>query len=127
MATTKWTLDPAHSDLGFKIRHLMISNVSGSFQKFDVEVETEDDDFFKAKVIATADVSSISTNNAQRDEHLRTADFFEVQKHPKMTFRSTRIEKAGGDNFNLYGDLTIKETTKPVKLDVEYAGITKDP
>lgn len=127
MATTKWSLDPTHSELGFKIKHLMISNVSGNFNKFDVRVETDGDNFENAVVTAKIDVASINTNNEQRDEHLRTADFFEVEKHPQITFTSAKVERVDDGTFNLYGDLTIKETTKPVKLLVEYSGLAKDP
>lgn len=127
MATSKWSLDPTHSELGFKIKHLMISHVSGNFKKFDVQVQTDGDDFTTANVTATIDVASINTNNDQRDEHLRNADFFETEKHPNIIFKSTRTEKAEGNDFYLYGDLTIKDTTKPVKLTVEYSGMAKDP
>lgn len=127
MATTKWTLDPTHSELGFKIKHLMISNVSGAFTSFNVQTETEGDDFSKARVLASVEVASINTNNTQRDEHLRQADFFETTTHPSITFKSTRVERVDSDTFHVYGDLTIKETTRPVKLDVEYSGIAKDP
>jgi polyisoprenoid-binding protein YceI len=127
MATTKWSLDLSHSEIGFKIKHLMISNVSGNFNKFDVQVETQGDDFSKAKVTAVIDVASINTNNEQRDVHLRNADFFEVEQHPNITFTSTKIEAVDDETFNLLGDLTIKETTKPVKLLVEYSGLAKDP
>ncbi len=127
MATTKWSLDPIHSEIGFKIKHLMISNVSGNFNKFDVEAETTGDDFANATVTAKIDAASINTNNVQRDEHLRAADFFEAEKYPNIIFTSTKVERAGDDTFNLYGSLTIKETTKPVKLSVEYSGIAKDP
>lgn len=127
MATTKWLLDPTHSELGFKIKHLMISNVSGSFQNFSVEAETEGTDFTTAKITVTADMSSISTNNAQRDAHLRTADFFEVEQHPELKFVSTRIEMVDSDTFTLYGNLSLKGVTKPVKLNVEFSGVTKDP
>lgn len=127
MTTTKWSLDPSHSEIGFKIKHLMISNVSGNFNKFDVQVETNGDDFANATVTANIDVASINTNNEQRDAHLGNADFFETDKHPNIIFKSTKVEKVDDDTFNLYGDLTIKETTKPVKLSVEYSGIAKDP
>ncbi len=127
MTTTKWSLDPTHSEIGFKIKHLMISNVSGNFNKFDVQVETNGDDFANATVTANIDVASINTNNEQRDAHLANADFFETDKHPNIIFKSTKVEKVDEDTFNLYGDLTIKETTKPVKLSVEYSGIAKDP
>jgi len=127
METTKWVLDETHSELGFKIKHLMISNVSGAFTKFDVKTETGSDDFSDARVEATVDVKSINTNNSQRDQHLRNADFFEAETHPKLVFKSTKVERVDTDSFNLYGDLTIKDITKPVKLGVEYNGIAKDP
>lgn len=127
MSITKWSLDPTHSELGFKIKHLMITNVSGNFNRFEVSAETKGDDFTNAKVIATVDVSSINTNNVQRDEHLRNADFFEVDKYPQIIFRSTKIEKVDDETFDMTGDLTIKETTKPVKMIIEYSGVTKDP
>ncbi|HUQ64893.1 MAG TPA: YceI family protein [Flavitalea sp.] len=125
--SNKWVLDPTHSEIGFKIKHLMITNVSGNFNKFDVNVETKGDDFSNADISATIGVDSINTNNSQRDEHLRNADFFETDKYPYITFRSTRIQKIDDENFNLLGELTIKETTKPVKLVLEYGGVTKDP
>lgn len=127
MSSTKWALDPTHSELGFKIKHLMISNVSGAFTKFDVQTETASDDFSEAKVVATVDVESINTSNSQRDDHLRNADFFEVTTHPNIKFESTKVEKLDDENFSLYGNLTIKDTTKPVKLAVEFNGIAKDP
>lgn len=127
MATTKWSLDLSHSELGFKIKHLMISNVTGTFKQFDAEAETEGDDFSKANVVANIDVASIDTNNEQRDEHLRNADFFETGAHPTMKFVSTKVERVDNDTFSLLGDLTIKDTTKPVKLSVEHNGVATDP
>ena len=127
MATTKWVLDPTHSELGFKIKHLMISNVSGNFNKFDVLAETRTDSFADANITANIDVTSINTNNAQRDEHLRNADFFEVEKFPTISFRSTKIEQKDDDTFHITGNLTIKETTKPVTVIAEYSGTTQDP
>ncbi len=127
MSTTKWVLDPTHSELGFKIKHLMITNVSGAFNRFDVQTETSSDDFSQALVEANVEVASINTNNSQRDEHLRNADFFAADAHPYISFKSTKVEKVDNETFHLYGDLTIKETTKPVKLAVEHSGIAKDP
>ncbi|KAA5547765.1 YceI family protein [Adhaeribacter rhizoryzae] len=127
MSATKWSLDPSHSELGFKIKHLMISNVSGKFTKFDVEAETENNDFTLAKLVANIDVASIDTSNEQRDAHLRNADFFSVEAHPTMKFVSTGVEKLDDETYNLYGDLTIKDTTKPVKLSVEHSGVATDP
>lgn len=127
METTKWIVDPTHSELVFKIKHLMISNVSGSFTKFSAEVETEGMDFTDAQIKLAAEMSSITTNNEQRDAHLRASDFFEVDKYPELTFKSTKVKKAGDDTFDLYGELTIKGVTKPVKLNAEYNGVAKDP
>jgi polyisoprenoid-binding protein YceI len=127
MATTKWLLDPLHSELQFKIKHLMISNVSGSLTSFTGEVETEEEDFSTAKISLVADMHSISTNNEQRDAHLRNSDFFEVEKYPELKFKSTKVEKTGIDTFALYGDLSLKGATKPVKLHVEFNGTTSDP
>lgn len=127
MATTQWALDPTHSDLGFKIKHLMITNVSGTFKNFQVEMETDGEDLNTAKIIASADMSSINTNNEQRDTHLRTADFFETDKYPQLLFRSTALNRMDDENFQLLGELTLKGITKPVKLNVEYSGTTKDP
>ncbi len=127
MASTKWTLDPTHSELGFRIKHLMISNVSGSFNTFQVEGETKGEDFTTAKIKLTADMDSIHTNNEQRDAHLRNADFFETDKHPKMIFESTNVEKIDGENYRLTGNLTLKNISLPVILNVEFGGVTKDP
>jgi polyisoprenoid-binding protein YceI len=127
MATTKWVLDPTHSELGFKIRHLMISNVSGSFKNFKAEVETDEEDFTNAKINLVADMSSITTNNEQRDAHLQNGDFFDVEKFPELKFNSLAMDEAGDNEFILRGELTLKGITKPVRLNVELNGITKDP
>lgn len=124
---SKWVTDPTHSELGFKIRHLMITNVSGSFGKFEVSAETDGDDFTTANVEVKIDVESINTNNSQRDAHLKNADFFEAEKFPHITFKSASIQRIDDDTFNLLGNLTIKETTKPVELKLEFGGVTKDP
>jgi polyisoprenoid-binding protein YceI len=127
MSTAKWVLDPTHSVLGFKIKHLMISSVSGTFKNFRAEVKMSGTDFSSAQIDLTAEMESIYTNNEQRDAHLRASDFFEVEKYPELKFRSTKIEKADSDTFALYGDLTMKGITKRVKLHVEYNGLAKDP
>ncbi|GAB4024474.1 YceI family protein [Spirosoma koreense] len=127
MPTNNWVLDPTHSELGFKIRHLMISNISGSFQQFQVEVETKNDDFSTAQIRATADIASINTSNAQRDQHLRASDFFEAETYPQLSFQSTNVEKLDEDTYSITGDLTMKGVSKPVKLTAEYSGVTKDP
>ena len=127
MATTKWVLDPTHSELGFKIKHLMISNVSGSLKRFEAEVETDGVDFTSTQIKLSADMASISTNNEQRDAHLRNSDFFEVEKYPELRFTSTKAAKVDSDTFTLFGDLTLKGVTRPVKLNVVSNGVTKDP
>jgi polyisoprenoid-binding protein YceI len=127
MAKTKWLLDPKHSELGFKIKHLMITNVTGFFNNFQVEGETNNDDFSTAKIRLKAEMNSIHTNNEQRDAHLRNADFFEADKHPEMIFESTGVEKIDNENFRLFGNLVLKGITNPVQLHVEFNGITKDP
>lgn len=127
MATKTWNLDPAHSEVGFKVKHMMITNVSGSFGKFDVQTQTVGEDFSTAQVTFTADISTISTGNTDRDGHLRSPDFFDAEKYPQLKFVSTRMEKADDSNFILHGNLTIKGVTNPVKLDVEFGGVGKDP
>ena len=127
MATKTWALDPTHSDVQFKIKHLMITNVTGSFDIFTVSAQTEDEDFTKAKLSFTADVNSISTNNEQRDAHLKGADFFDAEKFPQIKFEATKTENVDNDgSYELYGDLTIRDVTKNVKLSVEFGGIAKD-
>ena len=127
MATKNWVVDPMHSEVQFKIKHLMITNVTGSFDKFDISVETENEDFSKAKISFTADVDSISTGNDQRDGHLKADDFFDVAKFPQIKFDATKYESVDNDgSYELYGDLTIKGITKNVKLDVEFGGVVKD-
>jgi len=128
MATTKWVLDPGHSELGFKVKHLMVTNVSGSFKNFSVTAETTDDDFANAVVDFSADATSITTNNEQRDEHLKSADFFDTTNFPTLNFKATKFEQSGDDGeYELTGNFTMKGVTKPVKLKVEFGGIVKDP
>ena len=128
MATKTWALDPTHSEVQFKIKHLMITNVTGSFNIFTASAQSEDEDFTKAKVSFTADVNSISTNNEQRDAHLKGADFFDAEKFPQLKFVATKSENVDSDgSYELYGDLTIRDVTKNVKLSVEFGGVVKDP
>jgi polyisoprenoid-binding protein YceI len=127
MATTKWNLDPTHSEIGFKVKHMMITNVSGNFGKFDIQTQTQGNDFSTASIAFTADVASISTANPDRDNHLKSADFFDATNYALLKFTSTRLEKQDDDKYVLHGDLTIKNVTKPVKLSVEFGGIGKDP
>lgn len=125
MAT--WKIDPAHSEIEFKVKHLMITNVTGHFATYDATVEAAKDDFSDAKVTFEADVNSVSTKNTQRDEHLKSADFFDAANHSKINFTSTGVTKKDDENFVLNGDLTIRGNTRPVSLDVEYSGNTVDP
>lgn len=118
---TKWNLDTAHSEITFKVRHMMISNVKGAFNTFTAEVEAEDDTFKNAKVSATINVDSIDTNNADRDTHLKSADFFNVEQNPTITFESDSLAD------DVTGHLTINGVTKPVQLEVEFGGINQDP
>ncbi len=128
MATTKWALDPTHAEVQFKVKHMMISTVTGHFTKFDATVETEDDDFSTAKASFTVETDSITTNNEQRDGHLKSPDFFDVAKFPQIRFVATKVGKVGSDGaFTVSGDLTIRDVTKPVTLDAEFGGIIKDP
>lgn len=127
METTKWTIDPAHSEIQFKVKHMMITTVTGSFKEFTSEVETQGNDFTTAKVKFQAAKASVFTNADQRDAHLKSADFFHAEKFPFLKFESTSLEKVDDENYTLNGNLTIKDITKPVKLDVEPGGIGKDP
>lgn len=124
MATYK--IDPMHSEITFKVKHLMITNVTGSFQQFDATMESNEDDFSDATISFEADVKSISTNNEQRDGHLKGADFFAADEFPKLQFSSTSFTKKSADTYSLKGDLTIKGITKPVELTVEYGGNMTD-
>ena len=127
MAKTKWTLDPTHAEIQFKVRHMMVSWVTGSFKQFNAEVETDGEDFTTAKVNLSADVNSINTNNEQRDAHLRHGDFFDADNHPQIKFESTKLQKLDDENYQLEGILTMRGTSKPVVLKAEFGGITLDP
>lgn len=118
---TKWNLDPTHSEITFKVKHMMISNVKGEFRNFSAEIEAEDETFKNAKVNATIQTDSIDTNNADRDVHLKGEDFFNAAKNPTITFSSDSL------NDDITGNLTISGITKPVKLDVDFGGINVDP
>jgi polyisoprenoid-binding protein YceI len=121
----KWKIDPAHSEIKFKVKHLLVSTVTGQFNDFDGEITANGDNFENAKVTFTAKVSSIDTKNEQRDGHLRSADFFDSEKYPEIKFASTEFKKISDNKYKLTGDFTIKGTTKPVELDVEYNGKAK--
>lgn len=119
---TTWKIDTTHSEIGFKVKHMMISTVSGSFEDFDANVESEDDSFKNADFSFTAKIDSISTKNADRDAHLKSDDFFNAEKFPELTFKSKSF-----DGNTLLGDLTIRDITKEVALDVDFNGIAVDP
>ncbi|HLO80051.1 MAG TPA: YceI family protein [Chitinophagaceae bacterium] len=125
-ATSTWVIDNYHSEVHFKVKHLVITTVTGKFNSFSGKVVTENDDFTDAKISFNADINSISTGAEGRDNHLKSADFFDAESHPQLTFESTGFSKKGGD-YILNGDLTIRGVTKPVELNVEFLGIEKDP
>jgi len=127
MATKTWNLDPSHSDIQFKVKHLMITTVTGTFKTFTGTVETEGDDITTAKIQFTADVHSVSTNNEQRDAHLRNGDFFDADNHPQITFTSDKLVKAAGDDYTLSGTLTMRGVSRQIALNVEFGGIITDP
>lgn len=120
---TTWRIDTAHSEIGFKIKHLVISTVSGKFASFEGKLDGEPADLTNAKISFTADVDSIHTGNEQRDGHLKSADFFDAANYSKLTFVSTKIEHKDGNDYKVTGDLTIKNVTKPITLKVEFGGI----
>ena len=118
-SASTWNIDPDHSNVGFKVRHLMVSNVKGSFDRHSGTVDLNDKDITKSKVEVTIDTASINTNVPKRDEHLRSADFFDVAQYPTMTFVSKKVAKAGKDKLKVTGDLTLHGVTRQVVLDVE--------
>jgi polyisoprenoid-binding protein YceI len=126
MTTSKWSVDPTHSEIQFKVKHLVISTVTGAFNSFRGGAVTEGDNFENAAIDFEIDVNSIDTNQAQRDEHLRTGDFFDAATYPEIKFKSVSFKKTDGDNFKLAGDLTMKNVTKRVVFDVEHGGSAKD-
>ena len=127
MTTTKWSIDQSHSEIQFKVRHLMVSYVTGQFTRFNATVETKGDDFTTARVNFTADVNSISTHNEQRDAHLKNTDFFDAENHPELKFESDNIEKITDEEYKVEGILTIRGISKKVILTAEYGGIMVDP
>ena len=127
MTTQTWQIDSAHSGIHFAVRHLVIAKVRGQFSRWTGALTVPDGDFSRASVDVTIDAASIDTGVADRDTHLRSADFFDVEKFPELTFRGRRVEPKGDDRFALVGDLTIRGTTREVALEVESAGQTRDP
>jgi polyisoprenoid-binding protein YceI len=127
METTKWVIDPSHSEIQFKVKHMMISTVTGQFLQFNATIETTGDDFSTAKIEFSSDIISITTNNDQRDSHLRTSDFFDAENHPQLTFVGERLEKIDNGNFKVYGTLTMRGVARKEVFNVEYGGIITDP
>jgi polyisoprenoid-binding protein YceI len=127
MTTTQWNLDVAHSGINFAIRHMVVSKVRGHFTKFAGAVDLDDGDLTRSSVEATIEAGSIDTGTPQRDAHLRSPDFFDVEQYPELRFRSSQIEKVGDDRYRVVGELTIRDVTREVTLDVEYAGRGTDP
>jgi polyisoprenoid-binding protein YceI len=128
LTTTKWGIDPMHSQIGFKVKHLMFTNVRGIFREYEAHIATRGTYFATAEIDLVINPASIHTNDEKRDGHLRSADFFDVVNFSELKFRGKRLERVSiGDDYVLLGDLTIKGVTKPVKLAVEFGGIIKDP
>ena len=124
---TKWAIDPAHSEIHFKVKHMMVSTVTGSFTGFEGTVESSGDDFEGAQIAFSADTASINTHNEQRDAHLRSDDFFNAEAYPKLSFRSTAFTRKADGDYELRGDLSIREHTHEVVLGVEFNGVAVDP
>lgn len=127
MTKTKWVLDPAHSSVDFSVRHMMIANVKGTFQNFTAEIEADPADLTNANIEFTVETASVDTRNKDRDGHLVSADFFDVENHPKMTFKATKIEKTDEGEYNVTGDLTLRGVTKQETFAVSFEGQGKDP
>ena len=127
MTTTTWNIDAAHSGINFSIRHMVVSKVRGRFARFAGTVELDDADLTRSTIAVAIETASIDTGTAQRDDHLRSADFFDAERFPHLRFQSKRIESLGRDHYRVHGDLTIRDVTREVALDVEYGGQAKDP
>ena len=122
-----WQIDPAHSEINFTVRHMMISNVRGNFEKFSGVIELDEENPANSSVDVKIEASSISTRETQRDTHLRSAEFLDTEKYPYLTFKSKRIEVLDSNHGRIIGDLTIRDITREVALDVEYSGMSKSP
>jgi polyisoprenoid-binding protein YceI len=127
MSKVKWTVDATHSSIDFSIRHMMIAKVKGSFHTFEADIEADPADLTTANILVKVDLSSIDTRNKDRDAHLRSADFFDIETHPTMTFQSTKITKTDDGEYDVTGDLTIHGVTKSETLSVSFEGGGKDP
>ncbi|MFV8356362.1 YceI family protein [Flavobacterium sp. XS1P32] len=127
MSTTKWVIDPTHSEIGFKVKHMMFTTISGKFSKFDATIEAEDSNLENAKIEFTGAIDSVTTGNADRDTHLLSPDFFDAAQFPEIKFSATSFTKINEGEYELVGDLTLHGVTKSVKLATEYGGLMKDP
>ena len=128
LVKTKWGIDPVHSEISFKVKHLMITNVKGVFKEFDASIYTTGEDFMTSEIDFWMNPESVETGSADRDAHLKSADFFDVENHKQINFIGNTYEKVDNDgSYTLWGDLTIKGITRQVKLDVEFGGVMKDP
>jgi len=127
MTRTKWAVDPTHSSVEFSIRHMMFTNVKGAFQTYDATIEADPNDLTTANISFSVDLASVDTKNEDRDNHLRSADFFDVENKPKMTFTSTKVEKKDEGEYAVTGDLSLNGVTKPETFDVTFEGQGKDP
>jgi polyisoprenoid-binding protein YceI len=124
---TNWAIDPAHSEISFKVKHLVVTTLTGKFDKFDGSLASTKEDFSDATIRFSADIDSINTGNADRDGHLKSDDFFNAASFPKLSFESTSFNKLSNNNYKLIGNLTIRDITKTIELDVEYGGTMVDP
>ena len=127
LTSTKWAVDPTHTEVQFKVKHLVISTVTGTFNSFSGNVTSEGDDFDNAKVEFSIAANSIDTNNADRDGHLKGPDFFNAEKYPSLTFKEGTLKKTSAHAYTLVGQFTIRDVTKTIELDVEHGGTVKDP
>lgn len=124
----KWVIDPTHSEIEFKVKHLMITNVKGRFNEFDASIYTTNDNFTSVEIDCFINAASVDTGNEDRDKHLRSSDFFDVENHPQISFQADTVENVDKDgSYELWGNLTIRGISKKIKLDVEFGGIVKDP
>jgi polyisoprenoid-binding protein YceI len=128
LVKVKWNIDPIHTEIGFKVKHLMITNVRGTFAEFDASIYTTGEDFISAEIDFWLNAASVNTGNEKRDEHLKSADFFYTEKFKEIHFTGNTFEKSEADDkYKIYGELTIKDIKKQIKLDVDFGGIIKDP
>ena len=127
MSKTKWAIDPTHSEVTFKVKHMMITNVTGTFDAYSATIESNNDDFTDAEISFEAQIDSINTRNEQRDGHLKSEEFFNSAAFPTLSFKSTELKSVGGSNYELHGNLTVRDVTKAVVLKAEHTGTVVDP